>query len=140
MSTRPSILVEDVILDTSSFPVLPRQAILKEALEAMSSYSLGIACIIDGKNYELLGVLTDGDLRRRLLQVQKPFSALLVDDALNHAIRDPIKVNGKTSLLEAVKIMEDRRVWDLPVVNETGILTGLLHLHPAVDALLTSSF
>ena len=140
MSTRPSILVEDVILDTSSFPVLPRQAILKEALEAMSSYSLGIACIIDGKNHELLGVLTDGDLRRRLLQVQKPFSALLVDDALNHAIRDPIKVNGKTSLLEAVKIMEDRRVWDLPVVNETGILTGLLHLHPAVDALLTNSF
>ena len=139
MSTKPCILVEDVMLDITSFPVLSQQAILKDALLAMSSYSLGIACITDDKTHELLGVLTDGDLRRRLLQVQKPFSAFLVDDALKHSIRNPIKVSGKTSLSQAVQIMEDKRIWDLPVVNDAGTLNGLLHLHPAVNALLNNS-
>lgn len=139
MSTKSFLLVEDVMLDITSFPVLSQQAILKDALSAMSSYSLGIACITDDKTHELLGVPTDGDLRRRLLQVQKPFSAFLVDDALKHSIRNPIKVSGKTSLSQAVQIMEDKRIWDLPVVNDAGTLNGLLHLHPAVNALLNSS-
>ena len=140
MSTKSCILVEDVMLDITSFPVLSQQAILKDALSTMSSYSLGIACITDDITHELLGVLTDGDLRRRLLQVQKPFSAFLVDDAIKYSIRNPIKVTGKTSLFQAVQIMEDKRIWDLPVVNDAGTLNGLLHLHPAVNALLNNSF
>jgi len=138
MSTRSSILAEDVMLGMSSFPVLSQHAILKDALRDMSSYSLGIACITDDKTHELLGVLTDGDLRRRLLQVQKPFSAFLVDDALKHSIRNPIKISRQTSLVQAVQIMEDKRIWDLPGVNDAGTLNGLLHLHPAVNALLNN--
>ena len=86
---------------------------------------------------KLLGVLTDGDLRRKLLKVQKPFSAFFIDDALEHSIRSPIIANPDQTLRFAVEKMEEKQVWDLPVVNTSGILVGLLHLHPAIKALLS---
>jgi arabinose-5-phosphate isomerase len=84
----------------------------------------------------LLGILTDGDIRRKLLKVQKPFSAFLIDDALDHAIRHPIVIHPDKTLVYAVELMDQKQVWDLPVVNNEGVLLGLLHLHPAVQALL----
>ena len=40
------------------------------------------------------------------------------------------------TLVHAITLMGKKQIWDLPVVNERGILVGLLHLHPAVQALL----
>ena len=71
-----------------------------------------------------------------LLKVQKPFSAFFVDDALVHAIKSPVSIQAKDTLVDAVALMEERQVWDLPVVNAENKLEGLLHLHPAVKALL----
>ena len=130
-----SMLVLDVMLPLNRFPVIREKVILKEALEEMGNSRLGIVCIVNEEK-KLLGVLTDGDLRRKLLQVQKPFSAFFIDDALDHAIRSPITANPDQTLWFAVENMEEKQVWDLPVVNTSGILVGLLHLHPAVKALL----
>ena len=85
---------------------------------------------------KLLGILTDGDIRRKLLKVQKPFSAFFVDDALEHAIRSPLTIQPGDTLVHAIDLMGEKQIWDLPVVNDQGILIGLLHLHPAVKALL----
>ena len=130
-----STVVCDVMLPLNRFPVIRERVILKEALEEMGSSRLGIVCIVDEEK-KLMGVLTDGDLRRKLLKVQKPFSAFFVDDALDHSIRCPITANPDQTLRFAVENMEEKQVWDLPVVNTSGILVGLLHLHPAVKALL----
>lgn len=83
-----------------------------------------------------MGILTDGDIRRKLLKVQNPLSALFIDDCIEHAILNPVVSSPETSLKEAIIVMEEHQVWDLPVVDENGILIGLLHLHPAVKALL----
>jgi CBS domain-containing protein len=115
--------------------VIGESVIMKEALEEMGRSHLGIACIVDDKN-KLLGLLTDGDIRRKLLKVQKPFSALLVDDALEHAIHSPMTTRPDMTLKDAVVLMGEKKIWDLPVVNSKGILIGLLHLHPAIQALL----
>ncbi len=137
MSTRrnENLLVQEVMLAPDRLPVIARETILKEALEVMGKFHLGIACIVD-EDQKLLGILTDGDIRRKLLKVQKPFSALFVDDALDHAIRKPVSVRPDESLMRAVQIMGDKKIWDLPVVDSSGKLLGLLHLHPAVQALL----
>ena len=137
MSTHPneSLRVGDVMLTGDRFPVIGETVMLKEALEQMSESRLGIVCITDGAEH-LMGVLTDGDIRRTLLSVQKPLSALLVDDAVNHSIRAPLTARPTDTLLEAVELMGKKRVWDLPVVDEAGRLVGLLHLHPAVQALM----
>ena len=137
MSTQKTetLLVKDVMLPLEQCPLIGKTIIFKEALEEMGRTRLGIACIVDDKN-ALLGILTDGDIRRKLLKVQKPFSAFFVDDALDHAIHKPITVEPTVSLIDAINIMEDKQIWDLPVTNEEGILVGLLHLHPAIQALL----
>ncbi len=128
-------LVKEVMLPLEKFPVLKESILFKEALEAMSKFNLGIACIVD-TNGKLLGLVTDGDVRRKLLKIQKPFSALFVDDALDHCIKSPVTVLPDSKLIEGVDLMGAKHVWDLPVVDSTGKLVGLLHLHPAISAIL----
>jgi DeoR family transcriptional regulator, catabolite repression regulator len=94
-----------------------------------------MACIIDDSG-KLLGVLTDGDIRRKLLKIQKPFSAFFVDDALDHAEKNPTVTRSEEILSSAVAQMETKGIWDLPVVNDEQILVGLLHLHPVVKTLI----
>lgn len=139
MSTQKSkiMLVSDVMMSLDRAPVINETVILKEALEEMGRTHLGIACIVNRDN-NLLGILTDGDIRRKLLKVQKPFSAFFVDDALDHAIRSPITIKPDDTLVHAVDVMEQKQIWDLPVVDDRGTLVGLLHLHPAVQAFLES--
>ncbi len=131
------MLVSDVMMGLDRAPVINETVILKEALEEMGRTHLGIACIVNEDN-NLLGILTDGDIRRKLLKVQKPFSAFFVDDALDHAIRSPITIKPGDTLVHAVNVMEQKQIWDLPVVDDRGTLVGLLHLHPAVQAFLES--
>ena len=56
-----------------------------------------------------------------------------------HSIQSPITIHYKETLQNSVKIMEQNQIWDLPVINDEGILVGLLHLHPAVKILLNNS-
>lgn len=130
-----NMLVSDVMILLDRVPVVHEQEILKVALEEMGRTRLGIVCILNDSN-TLLGILTDGDIRRKLLKVQKPFSAFLGDDALEHSIRLPTTIMPNDTLLHAVEIMDQKQIWDLPVVDNSGVLVGLLHLHPAVQALL----
>ena len=129
------MLVSEVMMGLDRVPVINEAVILKEALEEMGRTRLGIVCIVNGDN-KLLGILTDGDIRRKLLKVQKPFSAFFVDDALDHAILAPMTTKPGDTLVHAVDVMEQKQIWDLPVVDDKGLLVGLLHLHPAVQALL----
>jgi len=126
--------VSDVMLGVDRVPVVKEKTILKEALEEMGRTRLGIVCVVNDNN-QLLGILTDGDIRRKLLKVQKPFSAFFVDDALDHSIRSPVVVSPGDMLRHAIELMEQKQIWDLPVI-ENDTLVGLLHLHPAVQALL----
>ena len=137
MSTQKNnaMLVSEVMIPLDKVPVIGETVILKEALEEMGRSRLGIVCIVNIED-KLLGILTDGDIRRKLLKVQKPFSAFFVDDALDHAIRSPLTIRPDNALVHAIGLMGEKQIWDLPVVNDHGILVGLLHLHSAVQALL----
>ena len=140
MSTQKckKILVNEVMLSLDRIPIIRETVILKEALDKMGQSQLGIVCIINDNN-KLIGILTDGDIRRNLLKVQKPFSAFFIDDALNHAILSPLTIEPKQSLVNAIDIMGEKQVWDLPVVDSNHKLLGLVHLHPAIKALLNQT-
>ena len=81
--------VKDVMIPIGKFPIIEKTTILKEALTEMGEANLGLVCIVND-NQELIGLITDGDLRRKLLKVQKPFSSFFIDDALIHAKKNPI--------------------------------------------------
>ena len=128
--------IKDVMLSLDEFPVVTKDVIFKEVLEEMGNKKLGIACVVD-ENYKLLGILTDGDIRRKILSIQKPLSSIFIDDCLDHAILSPKTISIDDPIIVAVNLMGENKIWDLPVV-EKGILKGLLHLHPLVNSLLKS--
>lgn len=134
---KENITVESVMLLLDRIPVISPKTILKEALEAMDRFHLGISCLV-GEQGELVGILTDGDIRRKLLSVQKPFPAFFAEDTISYAITKPTTVKPKDKLIDAVNLMDEKKIWDLPVIDNDGQLIGLLHLHPAVKALLTN--
>lgn len=130
--------LRDVMLPLGKFPAISPKTLFKEALDAMAAAKLGIVCVVDGDG-KLLGVFTDGDIRRKLLKIQKPFSAFFADDVSNHMTRDPLTVSDTSGLADAIAAMESKSVWDLPVTDADGKLVGLVHLHPVVKALMGAS-
>ena len=126
------IKVKDVMLPISKVPIVESDAILKDALEKMSMYKLGIACVVDKQN-KFIGLITDGDIRRILLSVQKPLSALFMEDILDHISKSPTYIYPELSINEATKLIGEKSVWDLPVVSSDMSLLGLFHLHKALE-------
>tara|TARA_B100000579_G_C22832728_1_gene856899 strand:+ start:2052 stop:2447 length:396 start_codon:yes stop_codon:yes gene_type:complete len=127
--------VKEVMMKMGEFPSIEKETILKEALIEMGKANLGLVCIVNQEK-NLLGLMTDGDLRRKLLKYQKPISSFFIDDALNHAKLNPITCNPADDLKKAVKLMGDKQIWDLPVIDNEKRLVGLLHLHPAIKKLI----
>ena len=136
MSIKKKISLKDLLIDKSKIPVMEDKAVLKDALESMSKYKYGVCFCVNKKSGKLLGILTDGDVRRKILNVQKPFSALLNDDLILHINKKPSKVLMNSSLSTAVRLMKKKQIWDLPVVNNKNILIGMLHLHPVANLFL----
>jgi CBS domain-containing protein len=130
------IKIEKVIIKSDKFPVVTENIIIKECLEKMNKLKIGIVCVVDVKK-KLKGIFTDGDFRRKILKVQKPLSFFLNDDIKEHMNKKPVTVFDKDNLIKAIKIMEKKKIWDLPVVEKNNNkLKGLLHLHPAISELL----
>ena len=125
---------KDIMLKLGDFPVVPYNMILKEALEEMNKFNLGVACLVNKKNV-LKGIITDGDIRRKLLKDQKPFSAFFVDDSIKHAVKKPKSSSPNKNIKETLKMMNKNEIWDLPIVQNKK-LVGLVHLHPAMRKLI----
>ena len=61
--------VNEVMLKNGSFPIVLKNELMQDTIIKMNKYKLGIACLVNNNN-KLVGVLTDGDLRRMILNVQ----------------------------------------------------------------------
>jgi arabinose-5-phosphate isomerase len=107
----------------------------RKAVEQMSEKRLGIACIVDDES-TFVGVFTDGDIRRLLLLDHKPIAALFTEDISRHMTRNPKTASPNMKLGQAISLMEQTDVYDLPVVDRDGRLVGVLHMHAAIKRLL----
>lgn len=125
MSTK---IVQDSLRLPSRIPIIGEKDTLKIALDLMTYNRLGICCIVK-EDRELVAVLSDGDLRRLLLNNQSPLPALLVTEAVNFAQRNPVSITPHVTLEVAKNLMKSREIWDLPVVDNQNHLLGLLHRH-----------
>jgi arabinose-5-phosphate isomerase len=100
---------------------------IKEVVIALTEKPLGAACVVD-EDYELLGLITDGDIRRAL-QMHDDIRGLTAEDIMT---RQPVIVYPAASLKEAAHIMEDRpsQLSVLPVL-EYGRRNclGLIRIH-----------
>lgn len=120
--------VESRLIPLSKLPLITKEDNLKKALDLMTEKRLGIALIIDSDK-KLLGVLTDGDLRRLLLTRQDPLPALLVSPAITYGSKNPKSISVDTTIDLAREKMVAEEIWDLPVVSTDGVVLGLVHRH-----------
>jgi arabinose-5-phosphate isomerase len=107
-------------------------ASLKEAVIAMTTFPNGAACILS-KDGVLMGLITDGDLRRALSR-GIDLNTAKVSDVMT---KNPIQTHPQVSLVEAAKIMEDRpsQISVLPVTqSENQKCLGLLRIHDIYQA------
>jgi arabinose-5-phosphate isomerase len=105
---------------------------IQQVIIAMSQRPTGAACVVaaDGK---LLGLVTDGDLRRTL-QIHQDIRGLRAADVMT---RNPVTVQPDATLHEALQLMENRpsQISVLPVVDgSTSCCVGLLRLHDVYQA------
>jgi arabinose-5-phosphate isomerase len=97
---------------------------LTEAILEISRKRMGMTTVVDPDG-ALVGVFTDGDLRR-LLERTTALGDLSIEAVMT---REPSTVCADDLAVQAVKLMEDRRITQLPVVDRQGALVGALHLH-----------
>ena len=127
--------VKDVMINIKNTPIAFENTIFKEVLKQMDKFKLGVVCIV-GKKNKLKAIITDGDIRRTIINVQKPLAAILNDDAIIYATKNPVVIKNNSFLIDVIKLMGKYKIWDLPVIDNNSKLIGLLHLHPAIEKLL----
>ena len=120
------LTVADVMHQGEDNPVVTADLAVKEALFVITASGLGATSVVDGRG-ALIGVLTDGDIRRGLGQglafLERPVDELMT--------KNPKTITSGRLAAEALHIMEKnkpRPITVLPVVDETGKAIGMVHM------------
>ncbi|OBX37268.1 arabinose 5-phosphate isomerase KdsD [Halomonas elongata] len=116
--------VSDLMHQGDRLPRVASGSPLRDALLEITRQGLGFTCVVDPDD-RLVGVYTDGDLRRTLDQ-HADLSGLKVDDVMTAPGK---RISPDTLAAEAVRIMEDNRITALAVVDDEGHPVGALHMH-----------
>jgi len=117
-------LVRELMRTGDALPHVAITATLADAVREMSAKGLGMTCVVDGEN-RLAGVLTDGDLRRRVLKHDRPLDGG-VADAMT---RTPVVVAPDALAGEALRLLEERKITSLAVVTADRRLQGVVQIH-----------
>ena len=117
------LTVSDIMSPIDESPIITDDFLIKDALIVMSEYGLGFVIIKDKDNYPI-GVYTDGDLRRSINDEI---------DISSTSVKSVMQTNCVTAFednlaVDAVKIMEDRKVSAFPVVNKDGDIVGAINM------------
>ena len=119
----------------ASMPQIPPNTSLKSAIQEMSRKGLGLVLIVDEET-QLLGVFSDGDLRR--LCEEGPLN---FEDNIQQFMRQkPKSITPNELAGKALEVMERYKLTSLPVIEDSGKkLLGLLHMHDILQGILEPS-
>ena len=127
LGRRLKLQVKDVMTPIDKVAVVPPKQSIKETILLMTKKPQGAAIVSDDSK-KLIGLITDGDLRRGFAQ-NGSINELVVSDVIN---KNPIYIYSNARLQDAVTLMEDRisQISVLPVLdNKNDKCVGLLRLH-----------
>ena len=117
--------VESLMHAGKHCPTVHRDTHMRDVIYEMSSKGLGMTCVVDGGG-ALVGVITDGDLRRHM----SSGAGILELAATEVMTAGPVSIPPTTLATEALNIMERRKITSIPVVNgDTKTVVGVVHLH-----------
>jgi len=116
--------VRELMRRGDAVPRVGASASLTEAVREMSAKGLGMTCVVDGAG-RLAGILTDGDLRRRVLAHERPLEGT-VAAAMT---AKPVTIHPEALAGEALRLLEERKITSLAVTDPEGTLLGVLQIH-----------
>ncbi|MCZ8353228.1 MAG: KpsF/GutQ family sugar-phosphate isomerase [Cyclobacteriaceae bacterium] len=111
------------LVDAKLLPVVKQDASLKEVIVEISSKRLGCTAVVD-EQQNLLGIITDGDLRR-MLEKGTSLSEVSAKDIMT---KSPKTIEADEFAVKALHIMQEKSITQLVVLQE-GKLKGFVHLH-----------
>jgi arabinose-5-phosphate isomerase len=98
---------------------------MPDVIYEMSRKGLGLAAVTEA-NGKLLGIITDGDLRRVMQKRQENVLALTAADCMT---KNPITLSRHELAASALRIMEEKKITSLLITDPEGKLEGVLHIH-----------
>ena len=119
------IKVKDLMHSGDALPVIISTVSMTEAIVEISSKRLGIAIVTDS-NKNILGIVTDGDIRRGVEKWGKGFFDMTAADVMT---RDPKTIAGHELAAKALSVMEKHSITVLVVRDEEARAEGIIHLH-----------
>jgi arabinose-5-phosphate isomerase len=129
LGRRLLVRVRDLMHEGEKIPAVPAAATVREAVLEMTAKKLGMTAVVDGER-KVLGIFTDGDLRRLLEKdgavLEMPIGAVMT--------RSCSTVEPDLLAAETVRIMEERRINALLVLDGGGRLVGALNMHDLLRA------
>jgi arabinose-5-phosphate isomerase len=118
------------LIRVNNLPIIDKDATIQDAIFEISNGRIGNVLISDEKGI-LLAVLSDGDLRRALMN--KDFN--LSQKAINFANKNPKILYNKNMLaVDAMRFIEEHKIQLLIICNENNCIEGVLHIHDLIEA------
>jgi len=124
-------MVEDVMYKGDALPIVSESTRMRDVILEMTSKALGMTCVVDASGM-LIGVLTDGDLRRLLERVQGDVLSLDAGEALLQSPRPgekrsyPFTIGSKELAAKAVQVMEEHVITELVVTDASKKPIGIV--------------
>jgi len=116
--------VEQLMAAGPEVPIVGSDTRMHDVMYEMSGKGLGMTCVVDG-GQRLIGIITDGDLRRHMINGPN----FLERSAADVMTRNPVTVRRDTLAAEALHVLEQRKITSIVVVDEREEVQGVVHLH-----------
>jgi len=129
LGKRLLLKVEDIMRKGNANPVVNEEKIISQVLVKITQARAGSATVVDKKG-RLKGIFTDGDLRRHL-EIDPDLSHRMVKDVMT---KHPITVRPKMLAVEAMRILKDKKIDEVPVVDARMHPVGLLDVQDLLKA------
>ena len=123
---------EDLMLSGEKLPVIEIDKKFQDAIIEISNKKLGIAVVVD-KDKKILGILTDGDIRRTILKYTD-ISSLTVKDVMTY---NPKTIERDALAAKALQIMEKYSITSIIVSDNNNVVEGIIHIHDLLKAGVT---
>ncbi|MCD6093522.1 MAG: KpsF/GutQ family sugar-phosphate isomerase [Candidatus Omnitrophica bacterium] len=132
LGKRLLLKVEDIMRQNEANPLVKENELIKDVLLKITQARAGAASVVNEKGI-LTGIFTDGDLRRHL----KEDINLLEIEVGKIMTRNPIVIGKEKLVAECLKIFEQRKIDEIPVVDENNKPVGLLDIQDVIKAGIT---
>jgi arabinose-5-phosphate isomerase len=121
--------IKDIMHTGDTLPLVQKETTLKQAIIEMSQKKLGFVIIID-EQQKILGIFTDGDLRR-VFEKYDSIGDLIISQVMSET---NFLLHPDNLATKAVSLMEEKEINSLPIVDDNNVVVGAINMHTLLHA------